>query len=245
VPSYSPSSVAEHAVALLLTLDRKVHRAYNRVREHNFSIEGLLGQGLNGRTVGIVGLGQIGTAFARIMAGFGCRLFGLDPAEPEEARALGVRFVDRKELFRESFVVSLHCPLVPATRHLVGEAELQSMPLGAYLINTSRGAVVDHAALVRVLKRGRLGGVGLDVYEEEEGVFFHDLSDQVLEDDQLARLLTFPNVIITAHQGFFTQPALDAIADQTVQNLLWLETGSWPGEFEVAAKTHIPGKTAP
>ncbi|MCW5940105.1 MAG: 2-hydroxyacid dehydrogenase [Fimbriimonadaceae bacterium] len=245
VPSYSPSSVAEHAAALLLTLDRKVHRAYNRVREHNFSIEGLLGQGLHGRTVGIVGLGQIGAAFARIMAGFGCRLLGLDPAEPEEARALGVRFVNRETLFRESFVVSLHCPLVPATRHLVGEAELQSMPPGAYLINTSRGAVVDHAALVRVLKKGRIGGVGLDVYEEEEGVFFHDLSDQVLEDDQLARLLTFPNVIITAHQGFFTQPALDAIAEQTVQNLLWLDGGSWPAEFEVSAKTHMPGGTAP
>jgi D-lactate dehydrogenase len=246
VPSYSPSSVAEHATALLLALDRKVHRAYNRVREHNFSIEGLLGKGLHGRTVGIVGLGQIGTAFARIMAGFGCRLLGLDPSKPPHAARVGVEFVDRDTLFRESFVVSLHCPLLPSTRHMVGERELAMMPDGAYLVNTSRGAVIDHAALVRVLKTGKLGGVGLDVYEEEEGVFFHDLSGQVLEDDQLARLLTFPNVLITAHQGFFTEPALEAIASQTVQNLLWLDQGSWPPEFEVSARTHMPAPvTAP
>jgi D-lactate dehydrogenase len=241
VPSYSPSSVAEHAVALLLALDRKIHRAYNRVREHNFAIEGLMGKGLQGRTVGVVGLGQIGMAFARVMAGFGCPLLGLDPATPAEAEALGVRFVDKPTLFRESFVVSLHCPLLPATRHLVAEAELAAMPVGAYLVNTSRGAVVDHRALVRCLKTGRLGGVGLDVYEEEEGVFFHDLSDQVLADDQLARLLTFPNVIVTAHQGFFTEQAVEAIAAQTVANLGYLEAGSWPAGLEVSAQTHLAG----
>jgi D-lactate dehydrogenase len=226
-------------MALLLALDRKIHRAYNRVREHNFAIEGLMGRGMHGRTVGIVGLGQIGTAFARIVSGFGCRMLGLDPAEPAEARALGVRYVDAPTLFRESFAVSLHCPLAPSTRHLVGPAELGSMPDGAYIVNTSRGAVIDHRALIEKLKKGGLGGVGLDVYEEEEGVFFHDLSDQVLADDQLARLLTFPNVIVTAHQGFFTEPALATIAAQTVANLGHLEAGSWPRGLEVCAATHV------
>lgn len=239
VPAYSPYSVAEHAVALLQSLNRKVHRAYNRVREHNFAIEGLLGQDLHGKTVGVVGVGQIGISFARIMKGFGCRLLALDPAPTQEAVELGIEFVDKERLFRESFVVSLHCPLVPATRHLVGTEELAQMQPGSILINTSRGAVIDHAALIACLKSGRLGGVGLDVYEEEEGVFFHDLSGQALEDDQLARLLSFPNVLVTSHQGFFTEQAVTAIAETTIANLDGLASGVWPKERQVRAETHL------
>lgn len=238
VPSYSPHSVAEHAVALLQTLNRKIHRAYNRVREHNFSIEGLMGEDLRGKTVGVVGLGQIGTAFARIMHGLGCRLLGFDPSPCQEALDLGVTMVDKATLFRESFVVSLHCPLLPATKHFVGEAELGAMPPGAFVINTSRGAVVDHRALIDALKSGRLGGVGLDVYEEEEGVFYHDLSDQILPDDQLARLLSFPNVLLTSHQGFFTRQAVRAIAETTLANLDALERGEWPPEMQVLPASH-------
>ncbi|HEV7248601.1 MAG TPA: 2-hydroxyacid dehydrogenase [Shinella sp.] len=219
VPAYSPEAVAEHAVALILTLNRNIHRAYNRVREGNFALDGLLGFDLHGRTVGIVGTGQIGTAFARILRGFGCRLLGHDPQENADCIALGLAYRPLEELLAEADIVSVHCPLTPATRHLMDAARLGCMRPGAMLINTSRGAILDTAAVIRALKSGRLGHLGLDVYEEEEKLFFEDLSGTVIADDVFARLLTFPNVLITGHQGFFTEEAMRAIADTTLANV--------------------------
>lgn len=226
VPEYSPHAVAEHTLALLLALNRKLHRAYNRVREGNFALDGLLGFDLHGKTIGVVGTGRIGATFCRILTGFGVHLLATDPAPSEAVRAMGVQYVELNELLERSDVVSLHCPLTPATRHLIDEAALARMKPGAMLLNTSRGAVVDAKALIRVLKSGQLGALGLDVYEEEAHLFFRDLSGQVLQDDVFARLLTFPNVLITGHQGFFTREALAAIAATTVDNLhQFLATG--------------------
>ncbi|WP_372622929.1 2-hydroxyacid dehydrogenase [Falsiroseomonas sp.] len=219
VPAYSPEAVAEHAVALILTLNRNIHRAYNRVREGNFALDGLLGFDLHGRTVGIVGTGQIGTAFARIMRGFGCRLLGHDPHQNPDCVALGLEYRPLNELLAEADIVSLHCPLTPATRHLMDAERLAWMKRGAMLVNTSRGAILDTAAVIRALKSGRLGHLGLDVYEEEEKLFFEDLSGTVIADDVFARLLTFPNVLITGHQGFFTEQAMRAIAETTLANV--------------------------
>jgi D-lactate dehydrogenase len=226
VPAYSPEAVAEHAVALILTLNRNIHRAYNRVREGNFSLDGLLGFDLHGRSVGIIGTGQIGTAFARIMRGFGCRLLAHDPQENAECVALGVAYRPLDALLADSDIVSLHCPLIPATRHLLDGERLARMKHGAMLINTSRGAILDTAAVIRALKSGQLGHLALDVYEEEEKLFFEDLSGTVIADDVFARLLTFPNVLITGHQGFFTEQAMRAIAETTLANVArFAETG--------------------
>jgi D-lactate dehydrogenase len=219
VPEYSPHAVAEHTVALLLALNRRIHRAYNRVREGNFALEGLLGFDLHGRTIGIVGTGKIGECFARIMAGFGCELLGFDPQPNPACVALGMRYVDLPELLAASDVISLHCPLTPQTRHLIDGEALARVKPGAMLLNTSRGAVVDARALIAALKAGTLGSLGLDVYEEEADLFFRDLSDEVLRDDVFARLLTFPNVLITGHQAFFTEEAMSAIAATTLANL--------------------------
>lgn len=219
VPEYSPHAVAEHTVALMLTLNRRIHRAHARVREGNFALDGLLGVDLYGKTIGIVGTGKIGACFARIMAGFGCRLLGSDPQQSADCVAAGLRYVPLDELLRESDVTSLHCPLTPATRHLIGPQALMSIKPGAMLLNTSRGAVVDTAAAIAALKDGRLGSLGIDVYEEEADLFFRDLSDEVLHDDIFARLLTFPNVLITGHQAFFTVEALTAIAETTIDNV--------------------------
>lgn len=219
VPEYSPHAVAEHTVALVLTLNRKIHRAYNRVREGNFALEGLLGQDLHGRTVGVIGTGKIGACFARIMAGFGCRVLAFAPEVNPELTALGARYVPLPELLASSDIVSLHCPLTPQTRHLIDGDALATMKRGVMLINTSRGAVVDARAAVDALKSGQLGSLGLDVYEEEADLFFRDLSNTVLHDDVFARLLTFPNVIVTGHQAFFTEEALTAIAETTLANL--------------------------
>ncbi|MET0518377.1 MAG: 2-hydroxyacid dehydrogenase [Burkholderiaceae bacterium] len=221
VPEYSPYAVAEHTVALLLTLNRKIHRAHARVREGNFALDGLLGFDLHGRTVGVVGTGRIGACFARIMgAGFGCRLLGFDPRpDPACEQGLAMRYVSMAELLAESDVVSLHCPLTPQTHHLIDAAALARMRRGAMLLNTSRGALLDAGAAIAALKSGQLGSLGLDVYEEEGALFFRDLSDQTLQDDVFARLLTFANVLITGHQGFFTAEALAAIAATTVANL--------------------------
>jgi D-lactate dehydrogenase len=219
VPEYSPHAVAEHTVALMLTLNRRTHRAHARVREGNFALDGLLGVDLFGKTVGIVGTGKIGTCFARIMAGFGCRLLGSDPQPSAECLAMGLRYLPLEELLAESHVISLHCPLTPATRHLIDEAALARIRPGAMLLNTSRGAVIDTAAAIAALKDGRLGSLGIDVYEEEGDLFFRDLSDEVLKDDVFARLLTFPNVLITGHQAFFTVEALTAIAETTIANV--------------------------
>lgn len=223
VPEYSPHAVAEHTAALVLTLNRKIHRAYNRVREGNFALEGLLGFDLHGRTIGLIGTGRIGACFARIMAGFGCRILATAPELNPECAALGVRYVGLDELLSHSDIVSLHCPLTPATHHLIDAAALARMRRGAMLINTSRGAVVDTRAVIAALKSGHLGSLGLDVYEEEADLFFRDLSGEVLHDDLFARLLTFPNVVITGHQAFFTTDALRAIAETTVANLAAFE----------------------
>jgi D-lactate dehydrogenase len=219
VPEYSPHAVAEHTAALMLTLNRKIHRAHARVREGNFALEGLLGFDLHGRTVGIVGTGRIGACFARIMSGFGCHVLATAPDVNPDCGALGVRYVELPELLRSSDILSLHCPLTPQTRHLINAAALAQMKPGAMLINTSRGAVVDTRAVIRALKSGQLGSLGLDVYEEEGDLFFRDLSAEVLHDDVFARLLTFPNVIVTGHQAFFTEDALSAIAQCTLGNL--------------------------
>jgi D-lactate dehydrogenase len=218
VPEYSPHAVAEHTVALLLALNRKIPRAHARVREGNFALDGLLGMDLHGKTIGVVGTGKIGACLARIMAGFGCQLLGSDPAPNPACVALGMQYVALPTLLRESQVISLHCPLSPATRHLIGTGALAAMQPGSILLNTSRGGVVDTRAVIRALKDGRLGGLGIDVYEEEADLFFRDLSDEVLHDDIFARLLTFPNVLVTGHQAFFTTEALTAIAETTLDN---------------------------
>lgn len=225
VPGYSPHAVAEHCVGLILALNRRIHRAYNRVREGNFSLQGLLGFDLHGRTVGVVGTGTIGRCFARLMVGFGCEVVASDPFPDEECRAMGVRYVDVDELFAVSDIVSLHCPLTPETHHLIDAARLSTIRPGMMLINTSRGALVDTSAVIEGLKSGRIGHLGLDVYEEEADLFFEDLSDAVLHDDVFSRLLTFPNVLITGHQAFFTEEALTNIATTTVANLTAFEQG--------------------
>ena len=226
VPLYSPHAVAEHAVALLLTLDRKIHRSFNRVREQNFSLAGLVGFDLYGKTAGIVGTGKIGRVAARILRGFEMTVLAYDPfPDTEWAREVGVSYVDPPTLAQRSDVISLHIPLTPETRHIIRRETLEAMKPGVILINVSRGALIDTAALIDALKRGKLGGVGLDVYEEEEGIFFEDLSGEVLQDDELARLLTFPNVLITAHQAFLTREALSDIARTTLRNLAALDTG--------------------
>lgn len=220
VPAYSPYAVAEHTVGLLLTLNRKIHRAYNRVREHNFSLTGLVGFDVHGKTVGVIGTGKIGRIAAEIFAGFGTRLLAYDPYPSAEwAREHDVAYVELPELLLRSDIVTLHLPLTPETFHLLNEQTIGQMKRGAILVNTSRGKLVDTVALVDALKRGHLGGVALDVYEEEEGVFFEDLSGQVLLDDELSRLLTFPNVLVTSHQAFLTHEALSETARVTAENI--------------------------
>ncbi len=225
VPGYSPHAVAEHAVGLVLALDRKLHRAYNRVRENNFALTGLLGFDLHGRNVGVVGTGQIGAVFAGIMLGFGCRVLAYDPAPDAACAARGVEYVQLPELLRQAEVLSLHCPLTPATHHLLDAAAVEQLRDGVMVINTSRGALVDTAAVIDGLKSGKIGFLGLDVYEEEADLFFEDLSDRVVGDDVFARLLTFPNVLITGHQAFFTREALASIAATTLQNVTGFAQG--------------------
>lgn len=226
VPAYSPYAVAEHAVALLLALNRKIPRANNRVHDLNFSLNGLVGFDLNGKTAGIFGTGKIGRIAAQILRGFGMRVLAFDPfPSPDWANERGIEYTDPRTLARESDVISLHTPLTPETHHIINAKTLELMKPGAVLINVSRGALIDTTALIAALKSGHLGGVALDVYEEEEGVFFEDLSGQILHDDELARLLTFPNVLITAHQAFLTHEALNEIARVTVANLTALGKG--------------------
>jgi D-lactate dehydrogenase len=226
VPEYSPYAVAEHVVCLVLALDRKIHRAHARVREGNFSLDGLVGFDLHGKTVGIVGLGRIGVVLARIMRGFGCRVLAHDlRPDPAPVAELGIELTSLAELYGSSDIVSLHVPLTPATQHLVDGAALAQMKRGVMLINTGRGALIDTVALIAALKSGHVGSAGLDVYEEEEGIFFSDLSDQVLSDDVLARLLTFPNVLVTSHQAFLTREALANIATTTLASVTAFERG--------------------
>jgi D-lactate dehydrogenase len=219
VPGYSPEAPAEHAMALILALNRQLIRSHRRVAEGNFALHGLLGFNLRGTTVGVIGTGRIGTAFARILAGFGCRILAYDPEPNEECRDLGVRYVELDALLRQSLVVSLHCPLNASTHYLIDADAIDRMPRGVMLINTGRGALIDTQAVIRGLKTGQIGYLGLDVYEQEENLFFEDRSFEIITDDIFQRLLTFPNVMITGHQGFFTRQALDAIAESVVANL--------------------------
>lgn len=229
VPAYSPYAVAEHSVALMLSLNRKTHRAYHRVREGNFALDGLLGFDLHGRVAGIIGTGKIGTCVARILHGFGCRLLACDPVPNDECLALGVRYVTLDEMWPQADVITLHSPLTPATRHMIDAAALARMKNGVMIINTGRGALIDTRAAIDGLKSGRIGYLGLDVYEEEEALFFEDRSSDVLQDDVFARLLTFPNVIVTAHQAFFTREALQAIAETTLDNVTAFAAGRRSG----------------
>jgi D-lactate dehydrogenase len=219
VPEYSPHSVAEHAVALMLSLNRKIHRASARVREANFSLDGLLGFDMYGKTVGVVGTGKIGLCVTKIMAGFGCKVLAFDPAPNQQCIDAGARYVTLPELLSGSDVISLHCPLTPDTHHLIDAQAIQMMKPGVMLINISRGAVIDTRAIILGLKSGVIGSLGLDVYEEEENLFFRDLSSTVIHDDVFARLLTFPNVVITGHQAFFTHEAVTEIANTTIANI--------------------------
>lgn len=229
VPAYSPNAVAEHAVALLLTLNRKIHRAYNRVREMNFSLSGLVGFDVCRRKIGIVGTGRIGSIAARIFRGFGCEVVACDPVRQDAwAAENGVRYVTMAELLETCDVISLHLPLTPESHHLLNAESIARMKPGTYLINTSRGKLVDSTAVIAALKARHLGGVALDVYEEEEGVFFEDLSDTGVDDDVLSRLLTFPNVMITSHQAFLTDEALKAIASTTVDSIRRFISGEEP-----------------
>ena len=226
VPSYSPHAVAEHTIALILTLNRKTHRAFNRVRELNFSLNGLVGFDLHGKTVGIIGTGKIGRIAAQILKGFGMRVLAFDPfPNPEWAAQYGVEYVETEMIFRESDIVSLHAPLTPETDHIIGTESIALMKPGVMVVNVSRGRLVHTTALIEGLKSGHIGGVALDVYEEEEGVFFEDLSGEVLHDDELARLLSFHNVLITSHQAFLTEEALREISRVTVENLRRFTSG--------------------
>lgn len=225
VPEYSPHAVAEHAMCLVLALNRKIHRAYVRVRELNFSLDGLMGFDLFGATVGVIGTGRIGRAMIQILNGFGSKILVYDPQPDEDlVTRFGVRYVNLDELYAASDVITLHCPLLPQTHHLINAAALAQMKREVILINTGRGALIDTKALIAALKAGRIGGAGLDVYEEE-GVFFHELSKGMLQDDVLARLLTFPNVLVTSHQGFLTREALRNIASTTLANFSAFERG--------------------
>lgn len=239
VPAYSPYSVAEHAVALMLTLNRKIYQAVSRVRENNFSLDGLVGFDLHGKTVGIIGTGKIGSVVAKIMKGFGCNILAYDIAPNTElAMNLGIQYVELNHLLRDSDIITLHVPLLPDTHHMIDMTALVQMKPTAMLINTGRGGLIDTKALIQALKNDRIGYAGLDVYEEEEGVFFENLSGKVLHDDVLARLMTFPNVMITSHQAFLTKEALSNIAHETLRNILDFEEGR-KLKNEVHAETHI------
>jgi len=226
VPAYSPHAVAEHAVGLMLTLNRKFHRAFNRVREQNFSLGGLMGFDMHGKTAGVIGTGKIGEVVCTILTGFGCRVLASDPVKNPACESMGVEYVALPDLYAQSDIITLHCPLSPPTKHLIDATALAAMKPDVMLINTSRGAVIDTRALIAALKRGRVGSVGLDVYEEEGDLFFKDLSAEVVQDDVFVRLMSFPNVLITAHQGFFTHEACTAIAQTTIQNIIDFQHGA-------------------
>ncbi|UEG50798.1 2-hydroxyacid dehydrogenase [Ferruginibacter lapsinanis] len=219
VPAYSPHAVAEHAAALILTLNRKTHKAYNRVRETNFSLERLLGFDLYGKKVGVIGTGKIGQAFCDIMTGFGCKVLAFDIMANKELEAKGVEYLPLMDILDQADIISLHCPLTEQTRHIINAQTIAMMKHGVMLINTSRGALIETADTIEALKNGKIGYLGLDVYEQEETLFFKDLSENVIQDDIIMRLLSFPNVLITSHQGFFTEEALTQIAETTLSNV--------------------------
>lgn len=233
VPAYSPEAVAEHTIALILTLNRRLHKAYNRVREGNFSLNGLQGFTLHNKTVGIVGTGKIGLATIKILMGFGCNVVCYDIHQNPEVIALGAQYVSLSELFESSHIVSLHCPLNEDTHHIINDNAIESMRDKVMLINTSRGGLVDTHAIIKGLKKGKIGYLGLDVYEMESELFFRDLSDTIIQDDVFERLATFPNVLITGHQGFFTNEALEEIARVTTENITLYHQGQLEGERRV------------
>ncbi len=225
VPAYSPHAVAEHAVALILTLNRKTHKAYNRVREGNFSLERLTGFDLYGKTVGVIGTGRIGRAFCEIMIGFGCKVLAFDLVANKGMEEKKVEYLPISDLLEKADIISLHCPLNEQTRHIINADTISLMKQGVMLINTSRGALINSLDAVHALKTGRIGYLGLDVYEQEESLFFNDLSENIIQDDLIMRLLSFPNVLITSHQGFFTEEALEQIAKITMDNIRDFEAG--------------------
>lgn len=228
VPAYSPNSIAEYTLGLILALARKICKAYVRTRNGNFSLEGLLGYNISDRTAGILGTGRIGALTARALLGFGCRVCASDLYENEELKTLGVEYLSRQELFRQADIISLNCPLTPETFHLINDRTIEQMKEGVMLVNTSRGGLVDTSAVIRGLKSGKIGALALDVYEEEADFFFEDFSNKVIQDDVLARILNFPNVIVTGHQAFFTSEAMESIAHQTIENIRAFERGETP-----------------
>jgi D-lactate dehydrogenase len=226
VVDYSPNSVAEHAVALLMAINRKIHRAYNRTRDFNFSLDSLMGFDLCGKTVAVIGTGKIGRVFARIMMGFGCNVIGYDRFPSPEFEALGGRYAQPGEIGGSADIISLHCPLTPDTYHIIDADMLARAKPGSLLINTSRGALIDTEAAIAALRSGQLGGLAIDVYEQEAELFFRDLSGTIITDDMLQRLITFPNVIVTGHQAFLTREAVTTICGTTLQSVTEFETGS-------------------
>ena len=225
VPAYSPEAVAEHAAAMILTLNRKTHKVYNRVRESNFSLENLTGFNLFGKTIGVIGTGQIGVAFCKIMIGFGCKIIAYDIKKSKELISKGVNYQSLDNVLKNSDIISLHCPLTPETNHLFDSAAFSKMKDGVMLINTSRGALIKTKDAIEALKKGKIGYFGIDVYEQEEHLFFKDLSESIIQDDLIQRLISFPNVLITPHQGFFTEEALTQIAITTMKNISDFEGG--------------------
>jgi D-lactate dehydrogenase len=235
VVTYSPYSVAEHAVALLLAINRKIHRAYNRTRDSNFALDGLMGFDLHGKTVAVVGTGKIGRVFARIMLGFGCEVIGYDKYPSAEFEALGARYAQPGEIGARADIISLHCPLTPETHYIINADTLSRAKRGALLVNTSRGGLVDTEAAIEALKSGQLGGLAIDVYEQEADLFFRDLSSEIISDDVFQRLLSFPNVIVTGHQAFFTQEAISTICETTINSISEFAAGK-PLSNEIMAE---------
>jgi D-lactate dehydrogenase len=237
VPAYSPYAVAEHTVGLILALNRKLHKSYSRVRDYNFALDGLLGFDLHGKTVGVTGTGKIGQIFAKLMMGFGCKILAYDKYPSKELEGQGVQYADLPELYENSDIISLHCPLTHGTYHIINEYAIGLMKKDVMIINTSRGPLIDTGAVIGGLKSGKVGYLGLDVYEEEEELFFEDLSQKVIQDDQFVRLQTFPNVLITAHQAFFTKEAVSNITRTTLENIKeYLEKGGTVNEVKSAKK---------
>lgn len=233
VPAYSPEAVAEHAMAMLLTLNRKIHKAYNRVREQNFSLNGLLGFNLHGKTVGIIGMGKIGQAFSRIVKGFGCKLIAYDPFA-DQTQYSDIAFAELDQVLAQADIISLHCPLTPDNHHLINADTISRMKKGVTIINTSRGGLIKTIDVIEALKSGQIGNLAIDVYEQEEKIFFKDLSAEIITDDMIQRLMSFPNVLVTGHQAFFTEEALDQIAAVTLHSVHELANGNQPAGVMVS-----------
>ncbi|MFT6215314.1 MAG: D-lactate dehydrogenase [Roseivirga sp.] len=219
VPAYSPEAVAEHAVALILTLNRKTHKAYNRVREGNFSLKNLIGFNIHGKTIGVIGTGQIGQTFCRVIKGFGCKIIAFDIFKSQELIDSGVTYLPLDAVFKQSDILSLHCPLNPDTKHIINDQSIALMKKGVMIINTSRGALINTVDVIKGLSNRKIGYLGIDVYEQEEKLFFEDLSERIIQDDLILRLNSFPNVLITSHQAFFTKEAMDEITCTTLENI--------------------------